>query len=190
MSCELRRLQFQGNPTLFLSYRSGSGFSRRYEATRLSTLPALRAYYKDNPADFINDWGVTLDPRKGVERGLPALVPPVLASSWSNGRRRAYSSPTKKAGSGAGLSVVLRSERLGQSWVPSPPWDDPYSHVPWFDWVTFQPAQGGTAGGAGLVAEFSATLPISASRTMSFTTPRYVWLGQCWPGPVSRSKAA
>ena len=76
MSCELRRLQFQGNPTLFLSYRSGSGFSRRYEATRLSTLPALRAYYKDNPADFINDWGVTLDPRKGVERGLPALVPP------------------------------------------------------------------------------------------------------------------
>lgn len=40
-------------------------------------LPVLRAYYRDNPADFINDWGVTFDP-KGVERGLPALIPFVI----------------------------------------------------------------------------------------------------------------
>ena len=37
-------------------------------------LPALRAYYRDNPAQFIDDWGVTFDPRN-VERGLPAAVP-------------------------------------------------------------------------------------------------------------------
>ncbi len=40
-------------------------------------LPSLRTYYRERPAEFINDWGFTWDP-KGVERGLPALVPFVL----------------------------------------------------------------------------------------------------------------
>jgi phage terminase large subunit len=40
-------------------------------------LPALKAYYRGNPAQFIIDWGVTLDP-KNVERGLPSLVPFIL----------------------------------------------------------------------------------------------------------------
>lgn len=40
-------------------------------------LPALRLHYKHNPIDFINDWGVTIDPRL-VEKGLPAVVPFVL----------------------------------------------------------------------------------------------------------------
>jgi phage terminase large subunit len=40
-------------------------------------LPPLKAYYRDHVADFINDWGVTVDPRN-VERGLPARVPMVL----------------------------------------------------------------------------------------------------------------
>ena len=40
-------------------------------------LPALRLHYRENPADFITDWGVTVDPRN-VERGLPALMPFVL----------------------------------------------------------------------------------------------------------------
>ncbi len=42
-----------------------------------SLLDPLKIYYRDNPADFISDWGATLDPRN-VERGLPALVPFVL----------------------------------------------------------------------------------------------------------------
>jgi phage terminase large subunit len=42
-----------------------------------SRLPALKTYYRDNPCDFIMDWGVTVDP-KNVERGLPAVVPFVL----------------------------------------------------------------------------------------------------------------
>jgi len=40
-------------------------------------LPAIKDYYRANPADFISDWGVTSDPRL-VERGLPSMVPFVL----------------------------------------------------------------------------------------------------------------
>lgn len=40
-------------------------------------LPALRTYYRDHPAQFIIDWGVTFDPRN-VERGLPAVIPFLL----------------------------------------------------------------------------------------------------------------
>lgn len=40
-------------------------------------LPSLRAYYRDHPAQFIIDWGMTFDPRN-VERGLPAAVPFLL----------------------------------------------------------------------------------------------------------------
>lgn len=40
-------------------------------------LPALRTYYRDNPADFIDDWGVTFDPRN-IERKLPSLIPFIL----------------------------------------------------------------------------------------------------------------
>jgi hypothetical protein len=40
-------------------------------------LPALKKFYRDNPAQFIIDWGVTSDPRN-VERGLPTLAPFLL----------------------------------------------------------------------------------------------------------------
>lgn len=42
-----------------------------------TVLPALRAFYRDNPAQFIIDWGMTADPRN-VERGLPASIPFLL----------------------------------------------------------------------------------------------------------------
>lgn len=35
---------------------------------------ALRAYYRTHPADFINDWGMTFDPRQ-AELGLPTVLP-------------------------------------------------------------------------------------------------------------------
>ena len=41
------------------------------------TLAALLRYYADHPADFINDWGVTTDPRQ-KNRGLPVEMPFVL----------------------------------------------------------------------------------------------------------------
>lgn len=40
-------------------------------------LPDLKIFYRDNPAQFITDWGVTFDPRN-VERGLPSLIPFIL----------------------------------------------------------------------------------------------------------------
>jgi phage terminase large subunit len=42
-----------------------------------SLLPGVKEFYKNNPVDFITDWGMTFDPRN-VERGLPAVVPFVL----------------------------------------------------------------------------------------------------------------
>lgn len=42
-----------------------------------SLLPGLKTHYKDNPIDFINDWGMTFDPRN-IEVGLPAVVPFLL----------------------------------------------------------------------------------------------------------------
>ncbi len=42
-----------------------------------SVLPALKLFYRDNPAQFIIDWGMTFDPRN-VERGLPAMIPFLL----------------------------------------------------------------------------------------------------------------
>ncbi len=40
-------------------------------------LPLLKKHYRDSPADFISDWGMTFDPRL-AERGLPTLLPFVL----------------------------------------------------------------------------------------------------------------
>lgn len=41
------------------------------------SIPLLRAYYKENIADFICDWGMTSDPRN-AERGLPVVIPFIL----------------------------------------------------------------------------------------------------------------
>jgi phage terminase large subunit len=40
-------------------------------------LQSLKEFYKTHPAEFINDWGMTFDPRN-VERGIPAVVPFLL----------------------------------------------------------------------------------------------------------------
>ena len=60
-------------------------------------IPGLRAYYREHIAQFISDWGVTVDPRN-IERGLPAFVPFILfpkqiefieyvLRKWREGRR-------------------------------------------------------------------------------------------------------
>lgn len=55
---------------------------RRLHNLRESADPAaawagLKAFYKDHPVEFINDWGMTVDPRN-PEIGLPARVPFLL----------------------------------------------------------------------------------------------------------------
>lgn len=39
-----------------------------------SMVHVMRAYYKANPWQFVEDWGMTYDPRN-IERGLPATIP-------------------------------------------------------------------------------------------------------------------
>lgn len=40
-------------------------------------LPAIKAWYRTHPDDFINDWGVTFDPRN-ADIGLPTKIPFIL----------------------------------------------------------------------------------------------------------------
>jgi phage terminase large subunit len=40
-------------------------------------LAACKIHYKANPWDFINDWGMTFEPRN-IEKGLPAVIPFIL----------------------------------------------------------------------------------------------------------------
>ncbi|HFQ6936210.1 TPA: TerL protein [Klebsiella variicola] len=42
-----------------------------------NSVAALSSFYRDNPAQFIIDWGMTFDPRN-PERGLPSMVPFLL----------------------------------------------------------------------------------------------------------------
>ncbi|HBU8851089.1 TPA: hypothetical protein MDF20_002711 [Citrobacter sedlakii] len=49
-------------------------------------LPALREFYRTNPAQFIIDWGMTTDPRN-LDYGLPATIPFLLfprQEEWIN----------------------------------------------------------------------------------------------------------
>lgn len=47
------------------------------ETQRTRFLAGLKAHYRDNPWDFIEDWGTTYDPRR-VELGLDPVMPLVL----------------------------------------------------------------------------------------------------------------
>jgi phage terminase large subunit len=59
-------------------------FQQRMERLRRiranpNALQTLRQYYRDHPARFISDWGMTSDPRN-IERGLPSNIPFILFS--------------------------------------------------------------------------------------------------------------
>lgn len=54
-------------------------YKRRFDLIRKirqdpSLVPVLKAYYKLNPWQFVEDFGMTYDPRN-IERGLPATIP-------------------------------------------------------------------------------------------------------------------
>jgi len=72
---------------------------------------ALKRYYRDNPVDFINDWGMTFDPRN-VERGLPAKIPFLLFPKqaewveWVTARWKAQED-----------GITEKSRDMGLSWL-------------------------------------------------------------------------
>lgn len=77
-------------------------------------LLGLRAFYRENPIQFVSDWGVTLDPRN-IERGLPALIPLVPfekqqeAMQWTLARWSASESGLIEKSRDMGGSVVIMS---------------------------------------------------------------------------------
>jgi phage terminase large subunit len=74
-------------------------------------LAAARQHYRQHPGDFINDWGVTVDPRS-IAKGKAALVPFTLwpkqcdLIDWAIDRWR-RGEP----------GVVVKSRDVGASWV-------------------------------------------------------------------------
>jgi hypothetical protein len=74
-------------------------------------LAALRTYYRDHPADFINDFGVTYDPRN-IERGLPAIVPFKLFPK----QREAVDYIMRKWRA-QDNGLIEKSREVGMSWV-------------------------------------------------------------------------
>lgn len=64
------------NPDYAAVYRQRFERLRRIRKSP-ENLPILREYYRQNPAQFITDWGITYDPRN-LEKGIPAAVPFLL----------------------------------------------------------------------------------------------------------------
>lgn len=90
----------------------------RARAARLAKLRAdpmrlalARAHYRDHPDDFINDWGMTVDPR-AVERGLPAIMPFVLFPKQRELIRWIVDGWRKSEG-----GILEKSRDMGASWL-------------------------------------------------------------------------
>lgn len=74
-------------------------------------LPEYAAYYRDHEADFINDFGVTYDPRN-IEIGLPAIVPFVLFD-----KQREWIDFVKKKWIDRRPGICEKSRDMGISWL-------------------------------------------------------------------------
>jgi len=93
-------------------------FSRRAE--RLAKIRAdksgrllavLRVHYAHNPADFINDWGTTFDPRNGPN-GLPSVLPFVLFP-----RQREFVEWVDRLRRQGAKGLADKSRDMGFSWL-------------------------------------------------------------------------
>ncbi len=81
------------------------------EGIEPTVLPNLRRYYREHPADFINDWGVTVDPRN-LERDLPSVIPFVLFP-----RQRDYVDFVVGQWRGRSPGLCEKSRDMGVSWL-------------------------------------------------------------------------
>ncbi len=98
------------NPDYAKAFRQRLNFLERIRQEP-GKLPFLKAYYRDHPADFISDFGVTYDPRN-ADLGLPTVMPFVLFPrqvewiDWVLGRWRA-----RRPG------LCEKSRDMGVSWL-------------------------------------------------------------------------
>lgn len=74
-------------------------------------LAHLKLWYRDNPADFINDWGCTFDPR-AADLGLPTTMPFLLFPK----QREAVDYVMRKW-KARETGIVEKSREVGMSWV-------------------------------------------------------------------------
>lgn len=108
-----------GRPEADFDFRNpdyGAVFKARIERLNKirenpTMLPGLFAYYRDNPADFITDFGVTYDPRN-IERGLPAMVPFILMP-----RQREWVEWVVAKWRGQESGLVEKTRDMGMSWL-------------------------------------------------------------------------
>ena len=98
------------HPDYVAEFRRRSAALVRIREDR-SCLPALRVYYRNHPADFISDWGVTIDPRN-VERGLPAVIPFVLFP-----KQREWIDWTIDLWKSGKPGLTEKTRDMGMSWV-------------------------------------------------------------------------
>ncbi len=74
-------------------------------------IPGLKAYYKDHLVAFVQDWGITYDPRN-VEIGLPTLMPFVLFPRQIDFLQWLYARWQARQG-----GLVEKSRDMGVSWL-------------------------------------------------------------------------
>lgn len=75
------------------------------------SISGLRAYYRNNIAQFITDWGVTMDPRD-IEQGLPTIRPFLLfprQEEWVEWFMQSWKSKTP--------GITDKSREMGMSWL-------------------------------------------------------------------------
>ncbi|MHB8284092.1 MAG: hypothetical protein ACYDD1_05400 [Caulobacteraceae bacterium] len=75
-------------------------------------LPALKAHYKANPADFIHDWGVTFDPRRAKEANVPSMMPFLLFP-----KQREWVEWIMERWEGNEDGITEKSRDMGISWL-------------------------------------------------------------------------
>jgi len=74
-------------------------------------LPAVRRYYRTHIADWINDWGVTIDPRN-IRKGLPVVIPFLLDE-----RQREWIDFTLDNWKHGRYGLTVKSRDVGVSWL-------------------------------------------------------------------------
>lgn len=74
-------------------------------------LEGLKEHYRDNPADFINDWGMTFDPRN-AERGIETTTPFLLFP-----KQRQFIDWLHERWKGREDGLAEKSRDVGFSWL-------------------------------------------------------------------------
>lgn len=99
------------NPDYRPVFQSRIGALQRIATASAADIELLKVYYRDHIADFIEDFGMTFDPRK-IEVGLPSAVPFILFP-----RQREYINFVVRKWREGKPGLVEKSRDGGISWL-------------------------------------------------------------------------